>query len=55
MQVREIWNPKAMSASGMLVAANGATAGVLCTTAGTFVISAGIESGGATWSLKSQV
>jgi hypothetical protein len=48
MQVREIWNPKAMSASGTLVTANGSTAGVLCTTAGTFVISAGIGSGGAT-------
>lgn len=46
--VREVWNPKAVSASGTLVTPHGATAGVLCTTAGTFVISAGTASGGTT-------
>lgn len=48
MQVREVWKAKAMSASGMLVTANGDTAGVLCTTAGTFVITEGIIAGGTT-------
>ena len=46
--VREVWNHKAMSSSGTLVTRGGATAGVLCTTGGTFVISEGTASGGTT-------
>lgn len=45
-QVREIWNHKKVSASGMLVARGGATSGFLCQTAGDVSISDGIASGG---------
>lgn len=48
MQVREEWNPKVVTATGVLTTANGSTSGVLCTTDGTFAISEGVASGGAT-------
>lgn len=46
--VRESWNYKVMSASGPLVAANGQTAGVMCTTGGTLSITTGNIAGGTT-------
>lgn len=47
MNVKEIWTPKPMSASGKLVAAGGHIGGFLCTTDGTLKITAGETSGGA--------
>jgi hypothetical protein len=48
MNVREIWSPKTLTASGVIVDMDGALAGFLCTTGGTVQITAGIASGGAT-------
>lgn len=47
-QVREVWKPKALSASGMIVERGRAMGGFLCTTAGTLQVTAGEASGGAT-------
>lgn len=46
--VRESWNYKVVSANGPLVSKNGQTAGVMCTTGGTIVISSGETAGGST-------
>lgn len=47
MQVKEIWNPKPMTASGPLVERGHHIGGFLCTTDGTLQVTAGVVSGGA--------
>ena len=45
--VREIWSPKLMTASGCVVQENGALGGFFCTTGGTVQITRGVIAGGA--------
>jgi hypothetical protein len=47
MRVREVYAPKRMAASGMIVAAGGSIGGFFCTTGGTLQITVGEVSGGA--------
>ncbi len=47
MNVREIWSPKLMTASGPIVAENGSLGGFFCTTGGTLQVTKGIAAGGA--------
>lgn len=46
--VREIWSPKYMTASGAIVDINGSLGGFFCSTAGNVLITAGLNAGGAT-------
>lgn len=47
MDVREIWKPRRLAASGMAVERNRSMGGFFCTTAGTLQITDGETSGGA--------
>lgn len=47
MEVREVYTPKRMTASGTLVEIGGEIGGFLCTTGGTLQITLGTTAGGA--------
>lgn len=46
MEVREVYTPKRMTASGTLVSFRGEVGGFFCTTAGTLQITEGVDPGG---------
>jgi hypothetical protein len=47
MNVRELYTPKRMTATGMICAAGGSLGGFFCTTGGTVQITVGEAAGGA--------